>query len=536
VRLTRLEWMLVGTSVLALAAAWLFTYWNIAADREITRAASVRIIDSLAIGLEEHLGVTLRDARNAAYSATALIEDAGGFGGFKSVRRLHQELNRELHDAVSTARLIAVDQLGRVVASSSEYPLPAEVPADQGILAWHAANPAERGLHLGVPHRSALDGKMVIPYSRAVFDRNGKVAGVVVAELRAEYLAHVYGALARGNDASTVVFNRDVVLLMRVPYDERILGRYATSMDEFREMLKASGNTEFTSTYDRKTRYYSHRVLVDDPVLIAVGVDRDEVMAPVVARARGRVALISAATLLFAALVWLLLAELRRLARSEQQRRAVSRRLMNVEEVQRRSLNRELHDRVGQNLSALQLNLATLRIELDGGTTGAASERLHDAQSLLEATSNQVRDVMADLRPAALDDFGLLAALRDHAAGVAARLRIAISVRGEDLEARLPLATEMALFRIVQEALNNVALHAGAHQVEIVLRATPRAVRLSVADDGTGFDAASPPRRAAHYGIATMRERAEAVGARLRIVSRPGKGCRVEVELKRCAA
>jgi len=273
-----------------------------------------------------------------------------------------------------------------------------------------------------------------------------------------------------------------------------------------------------------------------DALLIAVGVDRDEVMAPVVSRARHRVALMGGATLVFVALVWLLVAGVRRLARSEERLRAVSQRLMDVEEVQRRSINRELHDRIGQNLSALQLNLATLRVELEGGTTRAAGERLHDAQYLLEATSNQVRDVMADLRPAALDDFGLLAALRDHAAGVSARLGIAITVQGEDLEPRLPLATEMALFRIVQEALNNVALHARARKVEIVLAATPRAVRLSVADDGAGFDAANPPRRAAHYGIATMRERAEAVGARLRIVSRPGKGCRVEVELKRRVA
>ena len=534
-RLARLEWMLIGTSVLALAAAWSFTYWNIVADREITRSASVKIIDSLAVGLEEHLGVTLRDARNAAYSASVLIEKAGGLGGFKSAQSLHRELNRELHDDVSTARLIAVDPLGRVVASSSEYPLP-EVPPNREILAWHAAHPDERGLHLGVPHRSALGGGMVIPYSRAVFGRNGRFAGVVIAELRAEYLARVYGALARGYDASTVVFNHDGVVLMRVPYEERILGRLATSMDEFREMLKASGNTEFTSTYDGKTRYYSHRVLRNEPVLIAVGVDREEVMAPVAIRARDRVALLGAATLLFAALVWFLVTELRRLAHSEERLRAVSKRLLDVEEVQRRSINRELHDRIGQNLSALQLNLATLRVELEGGTTRAAGERLHDAQYLLEATSNQVRDVMADLRPAALDDFGLLAALRDHAAGVSARLGIAITVLGEDLEPRLPLATEMALFRIVQEALNNVALHARARKVEIVLAATSRAVRLSVADDGAGFDAAKPPRRAAHYGIATMRERAEAVGARLRIVSRPGRGCRVEIELKRRVA
>jgi len=533
---TRLEWMLIGTSVLALAAAWLFTYRNIVENREVTRSTSVRIVDSLAVSLEEHLAVTLRDARNGVYAAAVMIENAGGFSGFGSTQGLHRELDREMHDRASTARLLAVDGRGRVVASSSEYPLAAISFAKHPALAWHAANPAERGFRLGVPYRSAVDGRMVIPYSRAVFDRSGGFAGVVVAELRAEYLAALYASLSREIDASTVVFNRDGVVLMRVPYEERILGRLATSMDEFKAMLVASGHTEFTSSYDRKTRYYSHRVMRNDPVLIAVGVDRDEVMAPAAARARNRVELMGAATLVFAALIGLLVAELRRLARSEERLRAVSQRLMDVEEDQRRSINRELHDRVGQNLSALQLNLATLRFELDASAPQTASKRLDDAQSLLEATSSQVRDVMADLRPASLDDFGLLAALRDHAGAVSARLGIAIAVRGEDLEPRLPLATETALFRIVQEALNNVALHAQARKVEIALAATPRLVRLSVADDGSGFDTTRPPRRAAHYGIATMRERAEAVGARLRIASAPGRGTRVELELARGAA
>ena len=216
--------------------------------------------------------------------------------------------------------------------------------------------------------------------------------------------------------------------------------------------------------------------------------------------------------------------------------RALSQRLMEVEEIERRNINRELHDSIAQNLSTLQVNLATLRIELAANAPQSAYSRIDDAQSLLEATSLRVRDVMAELRPAALDDFGLLAALRDHAAACSARLGIVISVKGNEPRPRLPLATEVALFRIVQEALNNVAKHARARKVEVRLAAGPRTISLSVVDDGVGFDAARPPRRAAHYGIATMRERAEAVGASLRVQAAPGKGTRVEVELSRSPA
>ena len=213
----------------------------------------------------------------------------------------------------------------------------------------------------------------------------------------------------------------------------------------------------------------------------------------------------------------------------------LSRRLVEVEEVERRNINRELHDRVGQNLSALNLSLGMIRNELTGQPLHAASARLDDARMLLETTSKQVRDVMAELRPAALDDYGLLAALRHHCAIVSARLGSAIVVEGKDLNPRLPAVIETALFRIVQEALNNIAKHARARQVKVVLTEAPRHVRLTVSDDGVGFDAARPAGNAPTYGIVTMHERAEAVGACLRIVSAPGEGTRVEVEVARKA-
>jgi PAS domain S-box-containing protein len=209
----------------------------------------------------------------------------------------------------------------------------------------------------------------------------------------------------------------------------------------------------------------------------------------------------------------------------------LSRRLIEVEESERRNINRELHDRVGQNLSALNLSLGMIGASLAQHAPSAVTARLDDARGLLEMTSRQVRDVMAELRPAALDDYGLAAALRHHATAVATRLGIPVTVEGQDLDPRLPPATETALFRIVQEALANIAKHAQASRVKIALTRTARGVRLTVADDGVGFDAAARrARHAASYGIVTMHERAEAVGARLKIVTAPGEGTRVEIE------
>jgi signal transduction histidine kinase len=211
----------------------------------------------------------------------------------------------------------------------------------------------------------------------------------------------------------------------------------------------------------------------------------------------------------------------------------LSKRLMESEETERRNIGRELHDSIGQNLSALSLQLGSIRAYQAKGLPQAAGARLDDAQKLLEATTRQVRNIMAELRPAELDDFGLMAALRSYCADYAKRFDLFVAVTGEDIVPRLVPATEMALFRIAQEALNNVIKHAHAARVEVSLVITPECVTLIVTDDGVGFDLT--PRSTAGFslGIILMKERAEAVGATMRVESAPGQGARVVVEAAR---
>src|SRR6185503_1097061 len=191
---------------------------------------------------------------------------------------------------------------------------------------------------------------------------------------------------------------------------------------------------------------------------------------------------------------------------------------------------RELHDRIGQNLSALNLSLGLMRRHLPADSLEKMHGRFEDAQGLLESTVHQVRNVMADLRPAVLDDYGLAAALTAFAKPFGERLGIPITVYGE-LQPRPSIAVETALFRIAQEALNNVGKHARARNVAVRLETLPACLRLTVEDDGVGFDPVRPRAGAPTYGVITMRERAEAVGADLRIESLPGQGTRVVVEV-----
>lgn len=214
----------------------------------------------------------------------------------------------------------------------------------------------------------------------------------------------------------------------------------------------------------------------------------------------------------------------------------LSRRLFTVGEIERRKINRELHDRIGQNLAALNINLNIIRSQLPPESLQAVSAHLQKMQTLFEETAAHARNVMADLHPPALDDYGLLAALRTYVESYGARVIAPITVRGEDLAPRLSPAAEMALFRIAQGAIANAVQHARATRIDVLLAAIPERVTLIVADDGAGFDPKRVVPAHASWGLTIMQERAEAVGARLAVKSAPGKGTRVSVEIDRLTA
>jgi two-component system sensor histidine kinase UhpB len=216
------------------------------------------------------------------------------------------------------------------------------------------------------------------------------------------------------------------------------------------------------------------------------------------------------------------------LQRSASRLRELTRRLVESEESERRNINRELHDRVWQGLSSLLLSLDLLRQQLAPEALAAAGPRLQDARDLALKAIDDTRDVMADLRPPALDEFGLLSALRAHAEQFAARTGIEAAVRGAEPVPALPGIVQTALFRIAQEALVNVAKHAGARRVEVRLIAANGGAELSIVDRGIGFDLAQAE-QGLSWGLRNMRERADAVGASLRIESTPGNGTTVRV-------
>ena len=214
--------------------------------------------------------------------------------------------------------------------------------------------------------------------------------------------------------------------------------------------------------------------------------------------------------------------------------RAVSRRLVEVQETERRALANELHDLVGQKLTALNIHLNIVKIESAPSMTAQIGARLEDSLKLVDETIECIRDVMAELRPAVLDDYGLTPGLRWYTEQYVKRTGVATTVIEQGSTRRLPAAAEEALFRIAQEALANVAKYARAEHATVTLGITPQASSMTIADDGCGFDpsACHQPARDHGWGLMIMRERAAAVGADLTVESAPGFGTRVIVTLR----
>jgi PAS domain S-box-containing protein len=212
--------------------------------------------------------------------------------------------------------------------------------------------------------------------------------------------------------------------------------------------------------------------------------------------------------------------------------KATSRRLVEVQEAERRLLARELHDRVGQNLTALGINLSIVAGGLPASAKPELTARLEECGLLLAGTVDSMRNVMAELRPHALDDYGLPAALRSLATGFSHRTGIQVAFEGDARGTDLPKPVDLAMFRIAQEALNNVAKHSNAHHVEIAIRRTNGRATLSVRDNGIGFDPKRIERsnREAGWGLLIMRERAEAVGAQFSLNTGLNTGVQVLVE------
>jgi two-component system sensor histidine kinase UhpB len=208
-------------------------------------------------------------------------------------------------------------------------------------------------------------------------------------------------------------------------------------------------------------------------------------------------------------------------------------RIIEAQESERKRISRELHDEMGQALTAIKFNLDILEKDLPQ-TLPAVRERLKETKSLSNQTLTAMRQLSMDLRPTMLDDVGLIPTLRWYIQSFSNRLNIQSNFQAVGFEEKLPPQIETAFYRILQEALNNIAKHAEAGRVEISLERRDSLISASVTDNGRGFDpvrALRPECLERGLGILGMEERVSLLGGKMDIQSKPGSGTYIYIEV-----
>lgn len=505
-----------------LAATWLAVTGLLRIDRDNTERSAIQRNANLAIGLEQYTIRTLEGADTVLRQLARQYVRAGETIDLAAFIKGYP-LDNTLLVGVGL-----VDASGHAVFSAAAGdPVGTASLAEREVFRVHAERDTGM-LFVGRPFIGPFIGRPVIPLTRRINKPDGSFAGVAMAVLETRRFTDLLeSASLRPLDVLSLI-GMDGITRARLIGTRHSWGEDISKSELFSEAAaRPVGDYAAKGQRDGVHRHYSYRVLRDYGVIATVGTADSDVLANYHRRRAQYVSaagLASLAIVAFAALLLHMLAaqhQAERAMRQHTQRlQELSRQLLSIKEQERRFLGRELHDRIGGNLNAMLLNLEVLRQNLPGEPAPALTRPLRDSESLVRETLSNVRYILAELRPTALDELGLRAALEHHAAAMAGRANLAIEVKGEDIQPRLPPAAEISLFRIAQEAVNNAVRHAHASHVTLELRKEEDEVILEIADDGAGFrEGAIASIPGSGLGMVTMRERANALGGSLAVES-----------------
>ncbi len=223
----------------------------------------------------------------------------------------------------------------------------------------------------------------------------------------------------------------------------------------------------------------------------------------------------------------------RQLNERNQELHALSKHAINALEEERQQIALTLHDDTGQSLSLLIFNLESLEAQLPQDEN-VLLEKVRETRQLAQNSMSNLRQIVYGLRPSILDDLGLIPAIRWYARTNLEKAGILVEINANGEVETLAAELNSTLFRITQEAINNILRHSQAHNVTIIFSQAGDHVLLEVVDDGQGFDPSSVKEQALrlhHIGILGMQERAELVGGKTKLISEPGGGTRVEIRI-----
>ena len=217
---------------------------------------------------------------------------------------------------------------------------------------------------------------------------------------------------------------------------------------------------------------------------------------------------------------------------AQERLRRLSHQILSTQEEERKAISRELHDEIGQTLTAINVKLSTLKQEASVNTAGLKT-KITSTQRLVEKSMNTVHRFARELRPPLVDDLGLIPALHAYMTTFTKQAHVHVDFRAFAAIERLDGDKRMVLYRVAQEALANVARHAQANRVDVRIRKLPGAVSMEIHDDGKSFDLRRLllSRRIKRLGLIGMRERVEMAGGSFTAESSPGKGTTIRAQI-----
>lgn len=428
------------------------------------------------------------------------------------------------------ASVFIIDANGDVLNSSRGASARGHSVRDQPFFSvWREGYQKE--LFVGHPARSRIDGRWSLYLSRPLLDMRGDLRGVVVANVDLGHFESLYSSISLDFVSPIFLTLADGSLLVSQPPNEAAIGKSVIN-PALDIHVKGQGN-DLKVIREPGVRTVAYRTVSNFPLAVGVAIGDYEAMTPW----RNVATQISTGALLVALLIalagWLLAREMRReerlageLEESNRQLRELSVALQEVREDERTRIARELHDELGQKLTGLRLELSWL-----SGRIRAVQPELADKveamKGQLSDTLEEVRRISSELRPLMLDDLGFAAAAEWTVQEFSRRTGLAVRLDMPDAEAVRDGAQATTLFRVLQESLTNVARHAEATEVRVLLYRRADTLTLRIEDNGRGL----PPVPGKGFGLIGMRERVAALGGRFSCTGEVDGGVCVEVVL-----
>ncbi len=461
--------------------------------------------------------------------------------------------------------------------------VPLTQPVNTSSYAWFQRTIATQKFTVGEYQKSQATGTFALILGYPLFNDAGQLQKVMAASIDLDRLNHLAAQAQLPPGSTVTAVDRNGTIIARSPDAERWLGQALPDSPLIRAMLTHQEGTAELRGVDGIQRVYAFAQVRDATaavgLVVSVGIPSEVAFAAVQRRLLRSLLTLGVITLCVVIAAWIgstvfvlrpvtalvrathrlqagdLAAartelphgqgELAQLAtafdemakalgqreaerkRSEVTLQLLSRRLLEAQENERRAIARELHDELGQSLQAIKINLQTAQRYPQEGAT-----RLAESLEVVDQTIQQVRTLSVDLRPSLLDDLGLVAALEWYIDRQAQRVGFDGQFVATPPDLRLDPTVEIVCFRVVQEALTNIARHTQARRVRVALQQQAEELHLVIHDDGVGFDVRAAQERVLQgesFGLLSMRERVELAGGDFAITSSPTQGTEIRV-------